>query len=46
MSMGRKLRRGAAPRIGSGAEIAAQPVGGGGGGRLNPGAHDSAARDS
>jgi hypothetical protein len=41
--MGRKLRRGAARRIGSGAEIAAQPVGGGGRRRLNPGAHDNPA---
>jgi hypothetical protein len=44
--MGRKLRRGEAPRIGAGAEIADQPVGGGTGGRLNPGAHDSGAPDS
>jgi hypothetical protein len=44
--MGRKLRLGMTPRIGSGAEIEAQPVGGGGGRRLNPGAHDSGAADS
>jgi hypothetical protein len=44
--MAGKLCGGAARRIGSGAEIAAQPLGGGGVAALNPGADDKPRADS
>jgi hypothetical protein len=46
VSMAGKLRRAAAPRIGSGAQIGAPPVGGGAAAALNPGAHDKPAPGS